>query len=363
MDFALAILICALLGITVKKLSLPAIPAYIMAGILLGKSGAGLFGESEVSKALAELGIIFLLFYIGLELKLSQISARKGEITYAGLIDLLVNFPVGFAVASLLGFDFREAFVMASALYISSSAVVIQSLIENRKLIFSESETIIWLMVFEDIMLVLLIVGITAQPSEILLFLAKLIIFSGFILVAGRIALKYVESVFRREDELPYILAFSIAASAIYLSKFLEIPEAFLAIVLGIMFSEVHGIGKLIRPFKEVFIVLFFFFFAVSVDVTANISLFVLVSIILVAIASKLISGLAIGRLIHGSTSSGIEIGASTVARGEFSILLTSIYGAPTLSAIIAVFVVVTSLVGSFTAKYSRAISRLVTIR
>jgi CPA2 family monovalent cation:H+ antiporter-2 len=351
MEIAIAILICALLTLAVKKLSLPAIPAYIVAGLALGNAGLGIFEFDEIANVLSKMGIIFLLFYVGLMLKPKKMVEKKSEITVSGMIDLAVNFPLGFLIALAFGFNFIESFVIASALYISSSAIVLQSLIENRKLIFPEAETIVWLMVFEDLMLILLILIISAEVIEILAFFIKILGFACLVLVLVRLLSSFLSSVFYRTDEIPILLAFSLASLAIYISKVSEIPEAFAAIFLGLALSEIGELERLIQPFKDVFLVLFFFFFGVSVELGYTNPILVL-ALVLIAVLGKLLAGLALGKLIHKSTSSGIDIGTSTVARGEFSILIAALYGVGYVSSVITLLVIATSIIGSITAKY-----------
>jgi CPA2 family monovalent cation:H+ antiporter-2 len=361
MEFLLALAICALLALLVKKLSMPSIPAYIIAGLILGNAGIGFFKADETSKILSELGIVFLLFYIGLQILPGRILERRHSIIFAGLTDFAVNFSMAYIASIFLGFDVTDAFVLASALYISSSAIVIQSLIDGKKLIFPESETIIWLMIFEDIVLILLILAVTVEAgqAELLMFFGKTLIFVLIILLAGSYAGRYINTAMRREDEVPFILAFSLPSLTLYLSRIWGVSESFGAILLGMAFSKVREIGKVIRPFKEVFLVLFFFFFAASIQLPERISVTILLSLILVSIIGKFLSGAIIGRVVHKSTPSGMEIGASMVARGEFSILLASIYGVDEISAMVALVVVVMSIAGSITARYSHKIRKI----
>jgi len=358
MEFLLALAICALLAVSVKKLSMPSIPVYILAGLILGNAGIGFFKADETSKILSELGIVFLLVYIGLQIQPGRILERKHSIVFAGLTDFAVNFSMAYVTAALLGFSTADAFVLASALYISSSAIVIQSLIEGRKLIFPESETTIWLMIFEDIVLILLILAVTAEAgeTELMMFFGKTLISVLIIVVAGNYGARYINMAMKREDEVPFVLAFSLPSLTMYLSRTWGTSESFGAILLGMAFSKAREMERIIRPFKEVFLVLFFFFFAVSIDLPEKIPITVLLSLILVSVIGKFLSGIIIGGVVHKSVPSGIEIGASMVARGEFSILIASIYGSGEVSAIVALMVIVMSITGSITARYSHKI-------
>jgi CPA2 family monovalent cation:H+ antiporter-2 len=160
----------------------------------------------------------------------------------------------------------------------------------------------------------------------------------------------------KRDDELPVLLTFSVVLGISALSIYLGIPESFMVIAFGTMLGTIDPESFEIqsRPFKDVFLVIFFVFFGISVDLfTGGISILSLVAISLVAVASKYVSGIAIGRLLHGSTGSGVEIWANTIGRGEFSIAIAALYGSAAVSSVIAFMVIMTSIIGAFAAKYS----------
>ena len=139
----LALFVCLLLVLITKYLSVPAIPFYILAGVVLGKAGLGLVTSDEISNFFAGLGLIFLLFFMGLGLKPERIAANRSAVLTSGIIDLNVNMIIGFVAAYLLGFSITESLIVASAFYISSTAMAITSLIENRKLMLRVAETVI----------------------------------------------------------------------------------------------------------------------------------------------------------------------------------------------------------------------------
>ncbi len=129
----LALFLCLLLALVTKYLSVPVIPFYILAGVLLGKAGLGLVTSDVISRFFSEMGLIFLLFFMGLGLKPERIASNRSAVLKSGIIDLNVNMIIGFIAAYMLGFSLIESLIIASAFYISSTAMAITSLIENRK--------------------------------------------------------------------------------------------------------------------------------------------------------------------------------------------------------------------------------------
>jgi CPA2 family monovalent cation:H+ antiporter-2 len=362
MDYiAIAFLACLILALVVKKLSLPPIPFYIMSGIFLGSSGLNIVARSEISLFLSNLGLIFLLFYMGLELKLGRFAEKKSDILIGGFIDMNINMIIGFLVAFLIGFEVHDAIVFASAFYISSSAIAISSLIENKKLFLPESETVVWLMIFEDIILVLIIFLLSAEFANLFTLLLETFVMVISFFGISKFAKGYLFRIMTRGDEIPVLLTFSSVLLVSYFSRLLGVPEALAVIALGSALSTVNSkeFERISKPFKDVFLVLFFFFFGVSMEFTGELSVIPFIVMGLVAVGSKMLSGLAMGRVIHGSYFSGFEIGANSIARGEFSIVIASLYASDLVSAAVTVMVLMTSLIGSFMAKYSFVMRRI----
>lgn len=358
----LALVVCLFLAWITKKYSLPSIPFYIIAGLALGASGLGLVGGDAVSEYLTHLGLIFLLFFMGLEIKPSRIWQNKSGIVSSGLLDLTINGIIGFVVAYALGFPLGEALIVAAAFFISSTAMALTSLIENRKLLMRESETIVWLMVFEDIIVIIILIFVSPQAGTPIIMLGTTLLVLGILYAIIRLGRNQIVWMLRREDELPVLLTFSTVLAIAGLSVYLGIPESFMVIAFGTMLGSIDpaSFEEQSRPFKDIFLVVFFVFFGVMVDLAAGgIPIAALIAISIAAIVSKYISGITIGKLLHGSNRSGIEIWANTIGRGEFSIAIAALYGSDAVSGTIAFMVIVTSIVGAFAAKYSMQLGKI----
>jgi CPA2 family monovalent cation:H+ antiporter-2 len=358
----LALFVCLLLVLITKYLSVPAIPFYILAGVLLGKAGLGLVTSDEISNFLSGLGLIFLLFFMGLGLKPERIAANRSAVLTSGIIDLNVNMIIGFLAAYLLGFSINESLIVAAAFYISSTAMAITSLIENRKLMLREAETVIWLMVFEDLILIIFLALISAGDQNLIVFLVKILGVLAVLYALAHYGKEFLISILDRDDELPIIFTFVAVLTTASVSMYLGIPETMMVIALGVAFAttDPDAFEQHARPFKDVFLVVFFVFFGVTIDFSGGVNWFMITIICLLAIVSKLISGVLTGIFIHGSALSGLEIWGNTIGRGEFSIAIAVLYGSPLVGTTIAVMVIVTSIIGSFTAKYSTSLRKAI---
>ena len=357
----IALFVCLVLLLITKYCSWPVIPFYIIAGIALGTSGLRLVTPDAVSTFLSELGLIFLLFYMGLEIKTDRILSNQKTFFSSGLIDLNVNLVIGFAAAYALGFPLQESLVIASAFFISSTAMAVASLIENRKLLMRESETIVWMMVFEDIVLIIFLTLLSASMSNPILLIGKVAAGLFLLYLISRFGKRWIQKVINREDELPVFLTFSAVICIAFASQAVGLPETLMVIAFGaaLASTDPQSFEMQARPFKDVFLIIFFVFFGIGIDFSGGFPVVVIVAISLLAIVSKLASGLIIGRFVHGQTRSGIEIWANTIGRGEFSIALAALYGSAVVSAAIAAMVIITSVIGSFTAKYSGTFGQL----
>jgi CPA2 family monovalent cation:H+ antiporter-2 len=356
----LALFLCLILALITKYLSVPAIPFYILAGVLLGKAGLGLVSSDEISHFFSQMGLIFLLFFMGLGLKTERIAANRSAVLTSGIIDLNVNMMIGFVAAYLLGFTVTESLIVASAFYISSTAMALTSLIENRKLMLREAETVVWLMVFEDLILIIFLALISAGNQNLIIFLLKILGVLAALYAFAHYGKEFLISILDRDDELPILFTFAAVLTTASFSMYLGIPETMMVIALGVAFAttDPDAFEQHARPFKDVFLVVFFVFFGVTIDFSGGVNWYMISVICLLAIVSKLISGILTGLFIHGSALSGLEIWGNTIARGEFSIAIAVLYGSPLVGTTIAAMVIVTSIIGSFTAKYSTALRK-----
>nr|QNO54636.1 glutathione-regulated potassium-efflux system protein KefB [Methanosarcinales archaeon ANME-1 ERB7] len=387
LDLAIVMVSCLALGLASKYLRQASIPAYIIAGIILGKSGLNLISSDasyDFISWLGKIGVILLMFYIGLEFNYKGIKEPRR--LFAGCTDFAVNFSVGFLLGLVIGLSLIEAFILASAVYISSSAIVISSLIENKRLIYPEAETVVWLMVFEDIILAILLVVLTSvmvgSLAMIPVSLAATLLLIVFILTLIRRLSNFISPLFERDDEIPILLIFALIfgfSALAYLMGILlhcHISEVIVAFFLGSALAGVKSFRKLfgtIISFKNLFLTIFFFSFGMMFQVqfaALNSADFVLalLALIFLSIVGKFVSGAIIGKRLHGSLETGLRVGAYTTPRGEFSVVLIMVVmeigilellpSIELLLSLVVAYVIILSIVGSFFAKHGDKIGK-----
>src|SRR4029453_11891147 len=244
-QLALTIALLAALGLIAGRFGLSAIPAYLLAGLLLGPHEphvTSLIEPSEVTTFVAELGIIFLLFFLGLEFTVDRLLRSTRHIGLGGSIDLAVNAAVGLLVGVIaFGFGFA-ALILAAGIYVSSSAITVKGLIDFRRLADDETDLILAILVVEDLVLAFVLgfpPGGGGALSETLLIGAKAV---GFISVALAASNWLSSAIDRFLDWLPReffllaVVAFVVGMSAI--AQELDLSEAIGALMAGVVLSE-----------------------------------------------------------------------------------------------------------------------------
>src|SRR5262249_59169068 len=155
---SITVALLAGLGLVASRVGLSAIPAYLFAGMLLGPHEPRIFSlikPSEETDFVAEIRLVFLPFFLGLEFTLGRLARSRRHAVAGGAIDFVVNAGLGMAVgAAAFGFSFG-AVVLAAAIYVSSSAITVKGLIDFRRLADEETDLVLAILVAEDIAIAL----------------------------------------------------------------------------------------------------------------------------------------------------------------------------------------------------------------
>jgi monovalent cation:H+ antiporter-2, CPA2 family len=335
-QLAVTIAVLAALGLVAGRFGLSAIPAYLLAGLLLGPNEPrelSFIEPSEVTTFVAELGIIFLLFFLGLEFTLERLLRSGRHLGLGGSIDLLINAGVGLLVGIVaFGFSFA-AFLLAAGIYVSSSAVAVKGLIDFRRLADDETDLVLAILVFEDIAIAG-VLGLASTSgtaiSPTLAAVAKALAFITVALAVSRFGARLLD---RALDRLPgeffllFTFAFVVAAAAV--AKGLGLSEAIGALMAGVVLADTsvrEEIEERFLAFRDVFAALFFFVFGLSIDVAAvrDIGWLVALAVVL-SVVAKLASGFGAGRVGGLTPRQSLNVGAALVAHGEFTVIIAEL--------------------------------------
>lgn len=286
MDFTFfnqLMLILALSVVTIalfKRFNMPESLGYLFVGVLLGPTTTGLIQSDFDITLLAEIGVVFLLFTLGLEFSMKTIMAMKQEVFGLGGLQVLITGTGIFAVLHYLGFDILVSLFISSALALSSTAIVSKELTQRNEIRSRQGQLAIGVLLFQDIAAVIFLILVPALASGGLgqslvsslgITLLEGVIFVVAMLAAGKWILPGIfnEVAKARSEELFVLMALVIALMAAWISHAMGLSMALGGFVAGMMLGESnykHQVEADIKPFRDVLLGLFF----VSVGLLLN---------------------------------------------------------------------------------------------
>ena len=333
-EFAILLGVLGLAAVVSIALRMPVVPLYIGAGAALG----GIIESDEIIHFLGSLGVVFLLFSMGLAFSQSSISREPGRFMRSGSIDFLLNFPIGLIVGRLLGWSWTESYCLAGVLYMSSSAVVSKCIVDFKRATRPETETVLSIMVFEDLViagyLVILNALIAGGPelgaAAIAGQLARAALFIGLLFIlAHRFQGTLERLISHRSEEAFTLVLFAfvllIASSAIAVG----ISEAVGAFLAGLVIGSTklrERAASTLLPFQTLFAALFFVSFGMGLEIRSMGQVLVpALLLIAIGVASKVSGGFLAGRALAIPSRTSLVVGLSLIPKGEFSIVIAAL--------------------------------------
>jgi CPA2 family monovalent cation:H+ antiporter-2 len=378
-ELAITVALLGVLGLTARRFGLSAIPAYLLAGLLLGPNEPkqlALISPSEVTEFVATLGLVFLLFFLGLEFSLERFSRTGRHFGLGGTVDFVANAGLGLLVGVAAFGLTSAALVLAACIYVSSSAIAVKGLIDFRRLGDDETDLILAVLVFEDIAVAFML-GFAAAGGggtpETLVLVAKALLFITAGVAASRWLARPLD---RLLDRLPlefFLLAvFGFLVATAAFAQELGLSEAIGALMAGIVLSETSvrdQIEERFFSFRDIFAALFFFVFGLSIDVSAFGDVGWIVALAVAAtLVGKIGAGWIAGRLGGFTSRQSFNAGVALVAHGEFTIILAQIASGNTsidadartdIVAFAGLYVLVTATIGIVLMKESKRLGRI----
>lgn len=372
-----ALLAAGILARLGKRIGLPTIPLFMIAGVVFGPATPGpqLFHDAADIELLATLGLVLLLFYLGLEFSIGDLIDGGGRLITVGAIYLVLNMGGGLAIGFSLGWGTREAFVIAGVIGISSSAIVTKLLVELRRVANPETRLILGIVVVEDIFLALYLAVLqpvlsdASGTAEVLASIGKAF---AFLLILAVIARKGAGLVSRLidtdDDELFTICFIGFAVLVAGVAEQLGVSDAIGAFMAGLILAESPSrerIEKAVKPLRDVFAAIFFFAFGLTIDpgdiapVAVPIAIAVAITLIL-----NVAAGIIAARLYGYGPHRAANIGLAVLARGEFSLILAALALSAGLDdrigPFVAGYVLILAMGAPILAAQSKSLSRLI---
>jgi CPA2 family monovalent cation:H+ antiporter-2 len=325
----------------VRRLGLPTSLAYLLVGLVLGPHALGVVSDSGTTRLLAELGVAFLLFTLGLEFSLPRMLAMRREVFGLGALQVLATTAAFAAIGHLLGIGWLTAIVLGGAISMSSTAILLQQLTERAEINRTHGRLAFAMLLFQDLAFVpffvlgaMLAVGQDRFAlSESIVALASGVLALVGVLAAGRWLLRplFHEIAHSRLRELFTLAVLLVVLASAYVSHLSGLSFALGAFLAGMMLAETeyrYQIETAIRPFRDLLLGLFF----ISVGMLLNLHLLGRVSELAIALAMlvvmvvlKALIAAVVTRPFAHSRFKALRTGIVMSIGGEFGIALCTV--------------------------------------
>lgn len=347
LELTLLYLIAAVLGVVAcRSLKLPPMLGYLVVGVLIGPHALGLSQNSDGVRHLAEFGVVFLMFVIGLEFNLPKLRAMRGHVFGLGLFQVVLTIllaTVGTLFLSALApahwhMGWQTAVALSGALAMSSTAIVVKLMAERLELESEHGKRVMGVLLFQDLAVVPLLVLIPAlgsKPETLLTALGlaalKASVLIAVLLVGGQRVMRWwLTIVARRKSEELFVLnLLMVTLGLAWLTELAGLSLALGAFIAGMLISETeykHQVETDIRPFHDVLLGLFFISVGMLLDwhpVAERWGLVLLLVTLPVAFKLALVTLLARG--LGASMGVSLRTGLYLAQAGEFGFVLLTL--------------------------------------
>lgn len=382
LEVGIAVFLVAVVGLLANRLRFSVIPFFILIGMVLGQH-APQFGHVDLTFTeskpfidfMGRLGVLFLLFYLGLEFSVGRLIKSGKTIVTGGTIYVILNFISGLFVGWLMDLPFKEVMVLCGVMTSSSTVIVAKVLTDLKRTANPETELIMGMIMFDDLFIAIHISFLSglilAGGTSVWSILGTSLLALGFILAFLLLGRKLVPAIDKllheKSSELFILIVFSLLFIIAGFSETIHVAEAIGALMAGLVFADSKYIKKIeamIWPFRDFFGAMFFFSFGLSIDMYAlggAVGWATLAAV--VTIICNLASGYFATRLAKVKAKASFDIGFTLSARGEFSIIMANIGKAgallPVIQSFVVVYVLILSIVSPLLTKESRNIWKL----
>jgi CPA2 family monovalent cation:H+ antiporter-2 len=361
------VLLLAVLARVASRLGFSPIPLYLIAGLAFGRGGAFPLVTTEAFiEAGAEIGLILLLFSLGLEYSARELVGAIRTNARVGAVDAAVNFTPGLIAGLLLGWDVATAVFLGGVTYISSSGIAARTLDDLGWTGNKETPLVLAVLVIEDLVMAgflplttVLLVGGGAGRVATSLSIAVLVVV-GVLAVAARFGPAISRAVFSRSDEALLLGILGVLLLTAGATEALNVSAAVGAFLAGIVFSgpAADRARSLLVPLRAVFAGVFFLFFGFTVDPGSIPSVIVpAASLAAIGAATKLLTGWVGARWSGLGRRARLRAGAALIARGEFSIVIAGLGvaggAASDLGPLAATYVLILAVAGPIAARFA----------
>ena len=366
LELGVILLVLAVLANLAGRLGLSAIPLFLLAGLLLGEGGLHDLGAStEFIEAAGELGVLLLLLMLGLEFSAAEFTSSMRRHAPSGVVDLVLNAPVGFVAGLLLGYEWQACLALAGVTWISSSGIVARLLSDLRRTGFRETPAVLSVLVLEDIMmavflplLVVALAGGTVLAAVVAVAAALGVVM--LVLLASRHLGHHLGRLLGHDDDEQALLRvlglMLVVAGLTYLVDASAAVGAFL-VGLAIPAGTAARAREVLGPLRDLFAALFFLSFGLATS-PADLAPYLpaAAGLAVVSVLTKVATGVYAARRDRVGPLGRARAGTALIARGEFSIVIAGLAvsaGYAEIGPLASGYVVILGILGPILARYA----------
>ncbi len=357
-------LIFAALAIAARfcnRIGISPIPLFLIVGMFFGAEGLlPLNFSEEFIAAGAEIGVILLLFMLGLEYTGEELSRSLRTSFRSGVLDLVLNFLPGFLFGLLLGWEVTIALLLGGVTYISSSGIISKLLSDTGWLGNRETPAILSILVFEDLVMAIYLplMSVLLLGGDLVSGLSSLGVALVTVVIIAVIALRFGKQVSRlvssHSNEIVLLSVLGVVLLVGGVAQRFEVSAAVGAFLMGIALSQElsEKVHEIIAPLKDLFAAVFFVFFGLQIMPSALLPVLLpALALGFITAATKLITGMYAARRLGVFTRGQVRAGTILTIRGEFSIVIAGLAAAaqveaPGLAPLAAAYVLLMAVMG-----------------
>ena len=339
-DLAIMLSLAGFVTILFQRIRQPVVLGYLIAGMILGPHTppSPLIKDMSNLHTLSELGVIFLMFYLGLEFSFKKLTRVGLSAMLIGMVEVILMLVIGYLTGLALGFSHYSSIFLGAALAISSTTIIVKAIDELKLKTKHFAELIVGVLIVEDLLAILLLatlstIGVTENliSWEMLYAAGKLVVVIGSWFFAGYFL---VPPLFKRianyiSSETLTILSVALCLLLVWFAASLNYSVALGAFIMGSILAEttlINRIEKSIRPIRDIFAAVFFITVGMQIDPTVIIQhLYLVLVLSAVTIVGKALTTF-LGAFFSGqSVNTSVRVGFSMAQIGEFSFIIVAL--------------------------------------
>ncbi|KJV69287.1 cation:proton antiporter domain-containing protein [Candidatus Neoehrlichia procyonis] len=336
LDIIILLSAAVIIVVVFWKLNISPVLGYFVAGTIIGSHGFHLIESSAIINNLAEFGVVFLLFLIGIELTFDRLIAMRIHVFGFGTLQVIVSAVIIWGIARMFNIDYKGSVVIGGALALSSTAIVLQVLQEKGHQASQIGRLSIAVLLLQDFAVVPLIVMLPLLAGESKNSITIMLLYSvlkagvalALIFITGRLLLRPLFSTIAsiKSSEIFIATTLLIVLGAAFITENFNLSMALGAFVSGLLVAETeyrYDVEQVVLPFKKLLLGLFFMTVGMSINITlliSKLSIIILLSFLLIIIKSSIIFILC--KFFRFQIASAIKAGLLLSQGGEFAFIL-----------------------------------------